>query len=81
MEVQVKQFKDKDGNYIAGKTPEHAVYDTDGVRLDSKLKEMNENIYPRVVMSEDELNAIIEDSSAIANLKEGYDYLAYEDNE
>lgn len=40
MQVTIKQFRDKGGKPIAGRTPEHAVYDSDGRRLDGKMKEM-----------------------------------------
>lgn len=76
--VTIKQFQDKSGNKVAGKTPEHAVYDTDGVRLDDKLDKIEEHIYPRILKTEDELNALIE---AGGPFEEGYDYVAYEDTE
>lgn len=37
-EVTIKQFTDKEGKYIAPYTPEQAVYDKKGVRLDYKLE-------------------------------------------
>lgn len=35
--VKIKQFSDKNKELIAGLTPEHAVYDVKGVRLDAKI--------------------------------------------
>lgn len=35
--VKIKQFSDKNKELIAGLTPEHAVYDAKGVRLDAKI--------------------------------------------
>lgn len=78
MNIQIKQLTDKQGNRIAPNTPEHSIYDSNGVRLDTKLNNMNKNIYPRIIKSEDELNELIE---AGGPFEEGYDYLAYEDNE
>lgn len=39
--VKIKQFSDKNKELIAGLTPEHAVYDVKGVRLDAKLGNIN----------------------------------------
>lgn len=39
--VLIKQFKNKAKKSVAGLTPEHAVYDTNGVRLDAKLGSWN----------------------------------------
>lgn len=39
--VKIKQFKNKDKKPVAGLTPEHAVYDKNGVRLDAKLGNVN----------------------------------------
>ena len=39
--VLIKQFKNKKKESIAGLTPEHAVYDANGVRLDAKLGNVN----------------------------------------
>lgn len=75
--VNIKQFKDKQGNYIAPKTPEHGVYGNDGTRLDTKLENMNKHIYPRILMNEDDLNELIENGGPF---EEGMDYMAYEDN-
>lgn len=40
MDITIKQFRDKGGKPIAGMTPEHAVYDSDGKRLDGKMEEI-----------------------------------------
>lgn len=39
--VKIKQFKNKAKEPIAGLTPEHAIYDKNGVRLDAKLGNIN----------------------------------------
>lgn len=39
--VLIKQFKNKAKKPVAGLTPEHAVYDANGVRLDAKLGSWN----------------------------------------
>ena len=39
--VLIKQFKNKAKKSVAGLTPEHAVYDANGVRLDAKLGSWN----------------------------------------
>lgn len=39
--VKIKQFRNKAKEPVAGLTPEHAVYDTKGVRLDAKLGSWN----------------------------------------
>ena len=39
--VIIKQFKNKAKKPVAGLTPEHAVYDKNGVRLDAKLGNVN----------------------------------------
>lgn len=39
--VLIKQFKNKAKKPVAGLTPEHAIYDTNGVRLDAKLGTVN----------------------------------------
>lgn len=39
--VKIKQFKNKKKEPVAGLTPEHAVYDKNGVRLDAKLGNIN----------------------------------------
>lgn len=39
--VLIKQFKNKDKGPVAGLTPEHAIYDKNGVRLDAKLGNVN----------------------------------------
>ena len=39
--VKIKQFKNKAKEPVAGLTPEHAVYDANGVRLDAKLGSWN----------------------------------------
>lgn len=39
--VKIKQFKNKAKEPVAGLTPEHAIYDTNGVRLDAKLGNVN----------------------------------------
>ena len=39
--VIIKQFKNKAKKPVAGLTPEHAVYDANGVRLDAKLGNVN----------------------------------------
>lgn len=39
--VKLIQFSDREGQMVAGFTPEHAVYDTNGVRLDVKLKALD----------------------------------------
>lgn len=39
--VIIKQFKNKANKPVAGLTPEHAVYDANGVRLDAKLGNVN----------------------------------------
>lgn len=44
-EVKIKQFKNNNGEPVAGLTPEYAVYDKNtGKRLDSKLGEMSSQI-------------------------------------
>ena len=44
MSTIIKQFTNRKKQKIAGKTPEHAVYDENGVRLDYKLKSLTNNI-------------------------------------
>lgn len=39
--VKIKQFKNKAKEPVAGLTPEHAIYDKNGVRLDAKLGNVN----------------------------------------
>ena len=39
--VLIKQFKNKAKKPVAGLTPEHAIYDKNGVRLDAKLGNVN----------------------------------------
>lgn len=39
--IKIKQFKNKKKEPIAGLTPEHAIYDKNGVRLDAKLGNVN----------------------------------------
>ena len=39
--VKIMQFSDREGQMVAGFTPEHAVYDANGVRLDVKLKALD----------------------------------------
>ena len=39
--VKIKQFKNKKKEPVAGLTPEHAIYDKNGVRLDAKLGNVN----------------------------------------
>ena len=39
--VLIKQFKNKAKQPVAGLTPEHAIYDKNGVRLDAKLGNVN----------------------------------------
>lgn len=39
--VKIKQFKNKAKEPVAGLTPEHAIYDKNGVRLDAKLGNIN----------------------------------------
>ena len=39
--VFIKQFKNKKKEPVAGLTPEHAIYDKNGVRLDAKLGNIN----------------------------------------
>lgn len=39
-EVIVYQMKDKSGNNVAGLTPEEAVYDANGVRLNEKIESL-----------------------------------------
>lgn len=39
--VIIKQFKNKAKKPVAGLTPEHAIYDKNGVRLDAKLGNIN----------------------------------------
>lgn len=39
--VLIKQFRNKAKKPVAGLTPEHAIYDKNGVRLDSKLGNVN----------------------------------------
>lgn len=39
--VILKQFKNKAKEPVAGLTPEHAIYDSNGVRLDAKLGNVN----------------------------------------
>lgn len=39
--VLIKQFKNKAKKPVAGLTPEHAIYDKNGVRLDAKLGNIN----------------------------------------
>lgn len=40
-DVQLMQFSNREGQLVAGFTPEHAVYDTNGIRLDVKLKALD----------------------------------------
>ena len=40
-DVKLMQFSDREGQMIAGFTPEHAVYDTNGIRLDVKLQALD----------------------------------------
>lgn len=39
--VKIKQFKNKAKEPVAGLTPEHAIYDKNGIRLDAKLGNIN----------------------------------------
>lgn len=39
--VIIKQFKNKAKQSVAGLTPEHAIYDKNGIRLDAKLGNIN----------------------------------------
>lgn len=39
--VLIKQFRNKNKKPVAGLTPEHAIYDKNGVRLDAKLGNVN----------------------------------------
>ena len=41
IKVKIKQFKNKAKEPVAGLTPEHAIYDKNGVRLDAKLGNVN----------------------------------------
>ena len=41
VKVKIKQFKNKAKEPVAGLTPEHAIYDKNGVRLDAKLGNVN----------------------------------------
>ena len=44
---------------------------------DELLKYINDNVHPRILMNEDDLNALIEKGGPF---EEGIDYVAYEDN-
>ena len=41
VKVKIKQFRNKAKEPVAGLTPEHAIYDANGVRLDAKLGNVN----------------------------------------
>lgn len=41
MKVKIKQFRNRAKEPVAGLTPEHAIYDKNGVRLDAKLGNVN----------------------------------------
>lgn len=44
---------------------------------DDTVKEISKHVYPRILMNEDDLNALIEKGGPF---EEGMDYVAYEDN-
>lgn len=44
---------------------------------DDTVKEISKHVYPRKIMSEDDLNKLIENGGPF---EEGMDYIAYEDN-
>lgn len=43
-EVIIYQLRDRESNNIAGLTPEEAVYDTEGIRLNTKLTNIESEI-------------------------------------
>ena len=73
VKVKIKQFKNKAKEPVAGLTPEHAIYDKNGVRLDAKLGNINlqefrdlqqqcvNNINAKVVEAEAEIDAKYEE--------------------
>lgn len=75
--VLIKQFKNKKKEPVAGLTPEHAVYDANGVRLDAKLGNVNlqefrdlqqqciNNINAKIVEAESEIDAKYEEVSQL----------------
>lgn len=75
--VKIKQFKNKAKEPVAGLTPEHAIYDKNGVRLDAKLGNINlqefrdlqqqcvNNINAKVAEAEAEIDAKYEGVSQL----------------
>lgn len=51
--------------------------DKDIKQRDDTVKELVKHVYPRILMNEDDLNALIEKGGPF---EEGMDYVAYEDN-
>ena len=77
--VKIKQFKNKKKEPVAGLTPEHAIYDKNGVRLDAKLGNINlqefrnlqqhcvNNIKAQEEQSKQNIIAILGDKTLIFN--------------
>lgn len=70
--VKIKQFKNKAKEPVAGLTPEHAIYDKNGVRLDAKLGNINLSEFRKA--QDDGIKALREQEKASLELLREYDH-------